>query len=67
MFGYERQVLGRNRFRERKPRRVGVELVELQPDALAQAARPDAGGIELLNERDENCLDLFGRRDDVGR
>jgi hypothetical protein len=42
-----------------EPRRCGVELSELQLDALGHGAGADAGGIELLDDR-EHPLDARG-------
>ena len=46
-------------------RRIGVQLAQLQGDALAQAAGADAGRLERLHRR-EHALDVLVARLDLG-
>ena len=58
------QVLGGDRERELETGRLGIELLELQPEALGEVARAGAGRVQRLHER-EHALDVLLRHGQV--
>ena len=63
--GDQIEVLERHADRDVARRRIGVQLAQLQGDALAEIARAHAGRLEGLHRR-EHPLHVRGRSLDLG-